>query len=537
MIALDNFEQMPRDYQFDAILAALAIPQGGRKMLSAPTGTGKGTIELGLLRGLLERGEKAAIVTPSLEVVRGYLERCGASVEDLSCGAGGLTKMGEMIHVYTPVRLRNLIRDKGMKPPTFLIIDEAHHATLDNITGGGLAELCPGATWVGFTATPFRGTPRETEELFTVWGEPHIVLTIPQAVRNGSWSLPKWRVEGIVDDDACNLKNGDLNADEITLTSMDQFVDLIKKTDLTKPTCITLPSVKAAKELASMLEVHSIEYRVVIGETLTPDRAEAYSRVAQGGALLISVKVLGEGVDLPWLRRWIDGSPTLSPVSFMQKLGRITRPGEEPSEYVGTNRNLERHGFLLAGLLPREELKKAQEKFGGGSKRGSRAGLIKCVAKLKPVPLPLAGGVQGSMWVMWQPGPMGGSGFERAILLDPTSERVISAIREIKPGNAKQGENVWMKTDLPEQMDGFRAARTAGICTDGQDKWWKRAGATHGLDTGVRPTKAQFFALPVLHDLARTMEHPDLLKEVATPATRGFLQDYMRRPQMKSGKA
>ncbi len=545
-ISLSNFVQTLRPYQQAAVDRALQVPRGGSLVLASPTGTGKGSIELGLLRAFHEKGLDALIITPNIEIIRGYLERCGACRADLQRPAEFLVSCAEEISVRTPVRLRNALQKGKCRVPDVIIVDEAHHAVLDTISGGGLRELCPGTTWIGFTATPYRGTPDETKELRNMWGEPHIVLTVPQAVENKSWDLPSWKVIGIVDDDDCNIKAGELNSDEVTLKNVEPLANMLHGLDLSIPTCVTVPCVKAATELAAAMSRRSVSNTTVIGDMPAPERAEAYERVKTGGTLLISVKVLGEGVDMPWLRRWVDASPTLSPVSFVQKLGRITRPNHIPPEYIGTNRNLERHGYLLQGALPRDAIKQAQEAFGGASVRGGRAGLLKCVRHAKPIDLPLTGGVKGTMWSLWRPAVRGslpaslsslGSGsndpsspptsgsvdalatYERCILPDPTSDKVVSAAREIKAAGTENRWGKWVVAPLPDNIDGFRTSRLNGECSDKQYSWWQKSGPRYGLDPEVRPTRAQFSALPTLTDLDTSMngDKPDAPPKVEPP--------------------
>lgn len=503
MISLSNFKQAPRDYQQAAIDRALEVPTGKRLMMAAPTGTGKGSLQLGLIIELIKRGDETTIVTPSLEVMRGYLERCGATPEDLACGDAALAAMGERINVYTPVRFRNALKRGDIDVPDVMIVDEAHHATNTTVAGGGLWALCPNTTFIGFTATPFRGTPEETKHLREVWGEPHVILTIPDAVKNGSWALPKWTIIPLLDDDDCPIVRGDINADEVTIKTIDPLADAIKGMDLSIPSCVTVPSVASASALGTALDKRGVPTRTVVGDTPTIDRQQAYDCVKLGGTLLISVRVLGEGVDFPWLRRWIDASPTISPVAFLQKLGRITRPNEVPPEYVGTNRNLERHGYLLQGCLPRDVIKQAQDAFKGASSRGGRVGLLKAVGRAKPIELPLAGGVRGTMWVLWHPAENGGSEYEHCVMLDPTSDRTISGRRQVKLADGTWGR--MMKAELPEKTDGFRASKLSGICTDNQYRWWQKDAAKFGLDPSVRPTKGQFFSLPTLKDLNMSM--------------------------------
>lgn len=523
--SLARFCQVLRPYQQAAVDRALAVPAGQSLLLAAPTGTGKGSIELGLLKALLERGADPIIVTPSIEVLRGYLERCGATPEDLlgsNEGLEGLVELGRSIRVYTPVRLRNTIRrGEWLGSPTHILVDEAHHAVADNVAGGGLRELIPNATWVGFTATPFRGSPEETEALKSAWGETHTVVSIPQAVELGAWALPTWRVAPIVDDDDCGIKGGDINADEVTIDQVGPLADLLRGLDLSVPTCVTVPCVAAAQTLAAKLE-GTTPLRTILGTTPAEERTEAYTTCQLGGTLLISVKVLGEGVDMPWLRRWVDASPTLSPVAFLQKLGRITRPGSRQPEYVGTNRNLERHGYLLQGALPRAVVKEAQEAFGGPSSRGGRAGLLKCVRRAKPIELTLKDGVKATMWSLWQPSPSGGAGAERCIILDPTSDRVISATRDLHPEavEVKDRYGRWTRSELPkDNAAGFKTSRLNGACSEGQWGWWRKAAEKYGIDASVRPSRAQFFALPVLTELGESIVAAKEASAVAQGAT------------------
>ena len=561
-VSLKRWKQELRPYQEQAVNKALAVRQGGTLLLSAPTGTGKGTMEIGLLSQLRKQGKRAWIVTPSIEVLRGYLERCGASEKDLSKGAGALVSLGKSIYVTTPVRLRNWLKKgrrtpngrRKLKKPDYIIMDEAHHAQEDNIAGGGLRNLLPQATFVGFTATAYRANPDETAKLHKFWGEPVHVLTVPQAIDMGVWALPKWTIKPILDDDKLEIVKGDIDADEASLLAAGPLCELIKTIDLSLPSCVTLPNVKSARELCVLLDKENISGQLVTADTPTTERSKMYHRVktqCEGErlnhcysnntcftsvlpictcecadckthisdnrpSLLVSVRVLGEGVDLPWLRRWIDASPTLSPVSWLQKLGRITRPHESGQpEYVGTNRNLERHGYLLGGALPRSEFKIVQEKLGGGSRR-PKTSTLKAVNQLKPIKIMLSGGIEGIMYAMWCPDLKGGSGFERCLIMDPANGNTVSATRRVHPEKAdpKERTEEWViEKKPPHKLIGFRAKGLTGKCTEKQLKFWNAQAENRGLslvqptETGT-PSRAMFFALPMLDETKRAM-HPD----------------------------
>ncbi len=353
--SLHRFEQELRPYQSDALRRAwgAASRTPTRLLLSLPTGTGKGSVQLELLSLQRAQNKAAWIVTPSLDVMRGYLERTGVTPQQLSGGANALAKLGAEIGVSTPMRLRNQLKAGKAAPPDVVIMDEAHHAVEDTVAGG-LAEMAPDACWVGFTATPFRYKDVE-KDLAAFWGEPDVVLNIPQAYEIGAWAKPMVVTVPIVDDDECKLERGELVSTWAVTDAAKNIAELVKlrvSADTeTVPTALTVGGIQVAQEMAAELRALEVESDVLIGETPLEARAVMYARCREGKSVLISVRVLGEGVDLPWLRRIVDARPTTSPVLFLQHLGRITRPGPGTPEYICTNRNIERHAYLLEGLL------------------------------------------------------------------------------------------------------------------------------------------------------------------------------------------
>jgi superfamily II DNA or RNA helicase len=97
---------------------------------------------------------------------------------------------GEACRIVTPIRLRNrLLRGEGPVPER-LLIDEAHH---DTASTWQQIHMCCQAPAVGFTATPFRGTPRGTAAFREQWGEPVWVLTLREAIARGALVLPPLR--------------------------------------------------------------------------------------------------------------------------------------------------------------------------------------------------------------------------------------------------------------------------------------------------------------------------------------------------------
>jgi superfamily II DNA or RNA helicase len=183
-----------RDYQqktaADAASWLTSASPGQRKLYASPTGTGKSIMELAVQASVSDSESDTWIVTPRIEIVAGMLEKAGHSVAELS--EQKLVDLAWDLRITTPIRLRNAMLEGRMpSPPTRLIIDECHHHNAD--TYGQidlLAGTCPA---VGFTATPYRGSPRSTAAFREAWGDPTWSLTYPEAVAPGTCPCPAAR--------------------------------------------------------------------------------------------------------------------------------------------------------------------------------------------------------------------------------------------------------------------------------------------------------------------------------------------------------
>lgn len=524
-IALSSFRQELRPYQADTVRDALEFARAvlasdtlterqRRRCYSAPTGTGKGTIEMALLADLVTSGVDAWIVTPSLEVVRGFLERCGLDPQALEdSSADRLAELGASIHVTTPVRLRNQVLRGERAMPDVVIVDEAHHNTEGGDVSGLLFALAPLACWIGFTATPYRGTTKETQEFERTWNEIVEVMTIPEAVEGGYWALPTFEVVGLVDDDKIRLTGGDFEVQasgKAVGSRVEELAELVaQRMDRDRiPTVVLVPSREAAGLVVEALDRHGVPARLVTAETPATARALAYRECREGSSVLVSVRVVSEGVDFPWLGRIVDARPTMSPVLFVQALGRLTRPKSYRPEYICVCRNLERHSWLLGGLVPRGVVAQSQAAFGpGGSKRGAgRAIGFEAVGRFKPIPLPLLGGVTGTMFVLYSTDRETGMTTEWAILLDPTSEHPIVATREVGANaDGTRAYGSWRRAAMPNDLMGYGTSQHTGPLSEKMHAWWRRSAASRGLDPDAVISRRQFVALPLLFDIRASL--------------------------------
>jgi superfamily II DNA or RNA helicase len=258
------------------------------------------------------------------------------------------------------------------------------------------------------------------------------------------------------------------------------------------------------------LDERGVFARMVIGSTKPQARALAYKECEEGRTVIVAVAVLSEGVDMPWLGRLIDARPTVSPVEFVQRIGRIMRPGKgyQP-EYICCCRNLERHLYLFGGAVPREAVKAAQEAFEQPTKRdGHRSLGFEALARFKRIPYPLDGGLTGSMFNVHEVTAEGVK-VEWCVLTTPLSDSAIVARRDTRIERDEKGEIVkyhngkWARATMPDDFAGFATSQQRGALSEKQAEWWERSARRYGLDPEAAEDikRRQFQALPVLADL------------------------------------
>ena len=481
-----------RDYQQDAVQRAedffRSASRGDRLLFSAPTGTGKSVVELALLTG------DRYIVTPRLEIVAGMLEKLGVEVP---ASDEKIAQAGQERGIWTPIRLRNKLVRGEVPQPSGLVFDEVHHAEADS--WGELIALSGNPPCVGFTASPFRGTPRGTSALRKEWGEPVLLITLRDAVRRGYCALPTCRIVPLVDDDIIKVTStGEFDVRSATETCASRVGEVVKMiggfwdgTTYDRPTMLAVPSTEAVGLFVDALRAAGYSACGITADSSRADRQSGFRDCIGRQTALVQINVVSEGVDLP-IRRLVDMKPMLSPVAWVQQFGRITRPGGE-SEYICCNRNLLRHAYLLEGLLPVAVIKEN----GGFEKASSRAAVraigFEAVGRFKAAELPFLGGITGHMYCLST--CEGTKVTEYAILTHPLHPTAFCAKRIRSAG---QFGPKWEPLDRIPEIDAGFSSLPASPMSEKQAAWWKRSAAHYGLDPDAKVTRKSFAALPVL---------------------------------------
>lgn len=477
----------------DAINFLRTAVAGDHLLFSSPTGTGKSFVMNAVkaeAKSVL--GMTGYVVSPNDDILAGFASKAGITDTGKALESHGY---------FTPIRLRNQLAAGAVKRPDFLLPDEAHH--WDTNTSDLVDLLCSGAPAIGFTATPYRGTPNGTLKFRKTWGEPRQIISMREAVKQGYMTFPTCRIVPLLDDDVIEIKNG-----EFVVASLNQqlgsVVDRVvfecsrfrSNGRYDKPTLLSFPSVDLARMYTAELNKNDLPAVCVTGDSSSTERRQAFQQSLDCTHLLVQIRVVSEGVDFPF-RRLVDLSPTLSPVLWLQQFGRITRPGDDVAEYICTNRNLLRHAYLLEGLLPAEVYASGEKLFGKPSERQTYRALgFEGLGKFKSEPIPLKNGTTGQLICI--SAAVGSEVTEYAAIASPLHSDVLYAKRVNirKPDGTKYDE--WQRIDsIPNLEVGFQSIQK-GSLTDPQNKWWKNRAHYYGLDNEAKINRRQFASLPIL---------------------------------------
>lgn len=489
-MTLHPFQQAGSDY---AVKWASTATQGDTLLLSSPTGTGKSYVLSDIRRRLKLDPHEVYLIAPNDDILAGFAAKAGISIPDGTDPKRILEPLG----YYTPMRLRNLLLAGDIPQPDFLLIDESHHAEAE--TYKLLDELSNRCPRIGITATPYRGTPKSTAEFLKAWGDPVQLITIPEACASGYMTFPRIEVVPLLDDDILEVVNGEFrvsNTEEQLTNCLGRAMAVVTPHFGKRPMMMAMPSVYSARLYTEELNRIGLTSVCVTGESSARERKEAFDSCISCASILVQVKVVSEGVDLP-VRVLVDMAPHISPVAFLQQFGRITRPTEEPPLYIGTNRNILRHAYLLQGSVPASTYAQVEALFGGPSSRQNPRALgFESLGKFTSSEVPLANGTTGQCVVV---SAVSTSGVvtEYAAVASPLHADVLYAKRENTRGS--YGAKWEQIPCIPNLSKGFSSVGK-GELTPKQLSWWIRSARYYGLDDTVVPNRRSFNVLPILVD-------------------------------------
>jgi|GEM_PF-4960173 len=347
----------PRPYQKDLFLL---IREGLREYralcVEAATGSGKSVLAAMIVYSFLEKSalwkkERHIVFLVNeiflLDQFSGHLEKWGISHDVI--GGGKYAGRPVNVHVATVQTLRT-------HPLPFeidlFIVDEAQWSTSDSYMD--LFAENEKAKIIGITASP-EGPGGKGLSVKSGCGIYEHLIKSPVSMKDltemeylcpvSYWAVPT------SDYDNAGISQGDYKTGEIDklIAEKGVFGDIIKQIarfpQVTDHILIFCKSVKACYNLQEVFYANRYRAEVLEGSLTKNTRKKIMNNFESGEIqVLITCKMVLQGVDLPALLMAVDVAPTLSRMIWRQKVGRLVRPfpGKKDGIYLDMVGNIQR---------------------------------------------------------------------------------------------------------------------------------------------------------------------------------------------------
>ncbi len=358
-----------RDYQkliYDELVAD--VKSGTKRpLLVLPTGAGKTVIFSYLAKQCLKKSNNVLILVHRRELVKQASDKCKLFNIPHGIIASKFPETDSNVQVAS---VQTLVRRKNNFIPDVIIIDEAHHVTINN-TWSKVLNKYPDAICVGVTATPERLDGKPLGAFFQSllvgvsikelvkdgYLAPHIVYAAPN-------NLDLSKVRSLAGD----YNQKDLEEKTLAADIVGDAVEMYRKHANHLPAIAFCVSVKHAEVTCDKFVKAGYKAKVVEGSMSSKERDTAIQGLADGSVeVLCSCNIVSEGTDIPNVAVGILLRKTKSTSLYMQQVGRILRPQPNKTaivlDHVG---NTEEHGFVdddrLWNLHNGKEQRKKDEK-------------------------------------------------------------------------------------------------------------------------------------------------------------------------------
>lgn len=326
----------PRKWQEEAMIAIReALPRHRSVLVSAATGTGKGTMIAAMVVKAALSGKRVLFLVHRDELIDDVMARVRQVSRDFSCGKiRGTINEPDRQAVFASVQSLHKKRLPTLKHFDFVVTDEAHHAPARSYRAvyARVEEVNPKWKHIGFTATPFRsGGKGKTTGLGSVFEALVYEYSLAQAIQDGALApLRGVQVETLLDLSGVDPDN---EAAVQALVDTDERNAIVAQKYLEfaagKPAICFGVSVKHAQRLAQALADLGVSAGAVWGGD--ERRAEKIAAYKAGRIkVLCNCGILTEGFDAPATEAVLLARPTQSRGLYAQMVGRATRlaPGK-----------------------------------------------------------------------------------------------------------------------------------------------------------------------------------------------------------------
>ena len=326
-----------RGYQQKAVRDVISKyrQQARRVMLQLPTGAGKTVVAMSILKEL-ESGLPAAWITHRRELE----EQTGVRGASSGLRFVQMRKQSASLRTLEPGVVTLISPQARKRPPIpascgLLVVDEAHHSVA--ATWASWIEGWTGLV-LGLTATPVRTNKKD--------GFDHLydqLVCGPQVydlVKEGWLAQPliiRPDLGALVRLDNLQKARGDYTARTSEMEvlrlmetglAVDEYIKLSKENRVfDKPALWFTPTKQAAVGTVEVLTAAGLDAAVLLESTPKLERRRVLDGFRSGAPRhVVSVDILGEGLDVPDCRAVVMLRPTLSLSKYLQMVGRGTRP-------------------------------------------------------------------------------------------------------------------------------------------------------------------------------------------------------------------
>ncbi len=315
------------------------VAEGERKLVVvAPTGSGKTVMFSEYVRRVLAEYKRVLVIAHRREIITqtsGKLDANGVYHGVILAGEENQLRPQANVQVASVQTLHaRAIRSSSMPMPLadVLIIDEAHHARAR--TYQKIIDAYPGATVLGFTATPCRGDGRGLGNIFNEMIEAPQV----QELIDLGFLVPTKIYAPVKDTDrllrGVRIKQGDyaigqLEARMNTDTLVGDIVThWLKHGESRRTVCFSV-DVAHSVHIRDEFVRAGVRAEHLDGSTPIPEREAILGRLASGETQVVTnCMVLTEGWDMPAVGCCILARPTKQMGLYRQMIGRVLRPDD-----------------------------------------------------------------------------------------------------------------------------------------------------------------------------------------------------------------
>ena len=331
-----------RDYQIEAVETTEQLLQEHQSVLNTlPTGSGKTVAFSKLIENYLAEGKTVGVVVHRKNLVDALSRRLqiipGAKIAVEQADRAELSQNDFNVAVCSVQTLQSRPEVAKGLALDLIVVDEVHRAMAEGYLETLQLLGYPKAKMVGWTATNFRGDGQSLTDLFESEG---ITKDIVWGLKEG-WLIPiypkRYGIKRMVvrEDGSTGMEKHVYQGKELIDKVVETFEESCTEDgEIIRPSLFMAPSVDAGRDLEAALRAAGWEARMVDSKMDQQKRYE-YERAFEdndGLKCLIGYNVFIEGFDAPhasalfWMRN------TQSAVTFVQGLGRVTRPYFEDSQ-------------------------------------------------------------------------------------------------------------------------------------------------------------------------------------------------------------